>query len=213
MIVLFLLNIYFCILLHELSHFIVAKLVKCQVTEFGIGFGKELFRIKYKGTVYRFNWLPFGGYNKLQNELTYSRKKYAFTNLPYRNKVAISLAGCVTNCVGGGLTLLLGKILLNFPIMFMGSLNLILGASNLLPFPALDGSYPILVCLEKIYGKKKGCEIMEKLVTKGYSILTELNKISVIVLVTIFRVQIIQYLTYYLYNVIAILNKIQNLIR
>jgi membrane-associated protease RseP (regulator of RpoE activity) len=212
MILWFLVNLYLCILLHELSHFTIAKLVKCKVIELGIGFGKKLFQFKYKNTIYRFNWIPFGGYNKLQNELSYSRSKYAFTNLPYSHKLAIALAGCFTNCLTGVFILLLGHFF-DIPLLiFMGFFSLLLGISNLIPFPALDGSYPILVWLEKIYGKKKGYKIMNKLVTKGYSILTELNKISIIVLVVLFRIQIIQYLIYYLYYVITFLNKIKEIL-
>jgi len=51
------------VILHELGHFIAAKLVGITVLEFGLGFpprAKVLFT--HGGTEYTLNWLPFGGF-------------------------------------------------------------------------------------------------------------------------------------------------------
>jgi len=48
--------------IHELGHFIGAKLGGMRVRQLALGFGKRLFGIKRNGTDYRVNLVPFGGY-------------------------------------------------------------------------------------------------------------------------------------------------------
>ncbi len=50
---------------HELGHFISAKLVKAKVIEFAIGFGPKIFSKRKKGTIFSLRALPFGGYVKI----------------------------------------------------------------------------------------------------------------------------------------------------
>lgn len=50
------------IFLHELGHFLAAKLVKADVYEFSVGFGPKLFQFKKNETVYTFNAIPLFGY-------------------------------------------------------------------------------------------------------------------------------------------------------
>lgn len=54
--------------IHELGHFIAAKKSGVWVQEFAFGFGPTLFKKKYKGTVYKINLIPLGGYVKLFGE-------------------------------------------------------------------------------------------------------------------------------------------------
>lgn len=49
------------IIVHELGHYIMAKLNNVRVDEFKIGFGPSLFKIKGKETIYSLNIIPFGG--------------------------------------------------------------------------------------------------------------------------------------------------------
>ena len=53
------------VFIHELGHFLVAKKLGIVVQEFAFGFGTKIFARKWKGTLYRFNLLPFGGYVKM----------------------------------------------------------------------------------------------------------------------------------------------------
>jgi membrane-associated protease RseP (regulator of RpoE activity) len=219
MILLFGISLILCIVIHELAHFIAAKLVKCKVEEFGIGFGSAIFKIVYKGTIYRLNWILLGGYNKLASEISYSRNKYAFTNLKYRNKVFIALAGVGINIIVGILSYLIGKYSMNHKLiefgfinMFFGIMNLMLGITNLIPFPALDGSYPFLVWLEKLYGKKRGYDLMNNIVKKGIIILNDFNKITIIVLIVLYRTQIVSYIILNLKIIISTLEKIKKVL-
>ncbi len=51
------------ILLHELGHFIAAKLVGITVLEFGLGFPPRAVKLFERGgTEYTLNWLPLGGF-------------------------------------------------------------------------------------------------------------------------------------------------------
>lgn len=54
--------------IHEFGHFIFAKLAKCAVLQFAIGFGPKIFSFRKRETEYRLNILPFGGYVKFWGE-------------------------------------------------------------------------------------------------------------------------------------------------
>lgn len=57
------------ILVHELGHFIVAKLSGMRVDEFGIGYPPRALTLgKIGETEYTLNWLPFGGFVKIYGE-------------------------------------------------------------------------------------------------------------------------------------------------
>lgn len=50
---------------HELGHFLSAKLIKATVLEFSLGFGPKLLSKKFKGTEYNIRLLPLGGFVKI----------------------------------------------------------------------------------------------------------------------------------------------------
>lgn len=56
------------ILVHELGHFLVAKLFGIRVDEFGIGFPPKIWGKKYGETEYTLNWLPIGGFVRIWGE-------------------------------------------------------------------------------------------------------------------------------------------------
>jgi regulator of sigma E protease len=57
------------VFIHELGHFIVAKLSHIRVEEFGIGYPPRLARLaKIGATEYTFNLLPLGGFVRLAGE-------------------------------------------------------------------------------------------------------------------------------------------------
>src|SRR5207253_11106596 len=53
------------VVIHELRHFIVAKLFKIRVETFSFGFGPRLCGKKWGHTDYRVSAIPLGGYVKL----------------------------------------------------------------------------------------------------------------------------------------------------
>ncbi len=60
----------FLIFIHELGHFIVARLCGVKVLEFAIGMGPKIFSVKSKksGTAYSLRWIPIGGYVSMLGE-------------------------------------------------------------------------------------------------------------------------------------------------
>lgn len=174
------------IFLHELGHMIAAKICNCGVPEFGIGFGKTLFQKKIGKTLYKINILPLGGYVKLQDELNYTRSKYSFTNKTYSQKVFISLAGIGVNVITGVIAYFVG---LHFDLLWLylfGFYSILIGLSNLLPIPALDGSYPIMFLFEKKIGKKKLYPIVRSIFSKWFKWLMILNILTLPYIIWLF---------------------------
>lgn len=175
----FLISLLVIIIVHEAGHLIAAKLCKCGVEIYAIGFGKTLWQKKIGSTVYQINCIPFGGFCKLKGELDYSRSKTAFTNKRYSQKVFIALAGIGVNVLTGLPAYFLG---LHYQITWLyafGMYSLLIGLSNALPIPALDGSYPFWFLLEKKLGKKRTYALMRKVFGISFIILMILNFLSI----------------------------------
>ena len=57
------------ILVHEIGHFVAARLMKIEVEEFGIGIPPRMFTLfTWKGTRFSLNWIPLGGFNRIKGE-------------------------------------------------------------------------------------------------------------------------------------------------
>lgn len=57
------------ILIHEIGHFVVGRLFKVKVEEFGFGIPPKMLTLfHWKGTEFSLNWLPFGGFNRFKGE-------------------------------------------------------------------------------------------------------------------------------------------------
>jgi regulator of sigma E protease len=56
------------ILVHELGHFLAAKLFNIRVDEFGLGFPPKLWGVKKGETEYTLNMLPIGGFVRIYGE-------------------------------------------------------------------------------------------------------------------------------------------------
>jgi len=84
--------------IHEFGHFAAAKLSGVAVQEFAIGFGPTIFKKHYKGTDYKFNIFPLGGYVQLEGE-TDAANPNAFRNVRLRVKAFVLLAGIVMNLI------------------------------------------------------------------------------------------------------------------
>jgi len=50
------------VFIHELGHFLAARLLGLQVDAFSIGFGPAIWKKKVNGCEYKISWIPFGGY-------------------------------------------------------------------------------------------------------------------------------------------------------
>jgi regulator of sigma E protease len=89
------------VLVHEVGHFVTARLAGVRVLEFGIGFPPRAKILRTKGeTLYTLNWLPIGGFVKLEGEDGDDGddpRSFVRARLPV--KVVILLAGVVMNLI------------------------------------------------------------------------------------------------------------------
>jgi regulator of sigma E protease len=87
------------VVIHEIGHFVVARLAGVRVLEFGIGFPPRARVLRSKGeTLYTLNWLPIGGFVKLEGEdgdRADDPRAFSAQSLPVR--LAILVAGVVMN--------------------------------------------------------------------------------------------------------------------
>jgi regulator of sigma E protease len=88
------------VLVHELGHFVMARRAGVKVHEFGVGFPPRA-AILHRGreTVYSLNWLPIGGFVRLEGEDGESVDPRAFVNQRLRTRLGILLAGVAINFV------------------------------------------------------------------------------------------------------------------
>ena len=88
----------FLVVVHELGHAIVARRNGVVVEEFGIGFPPRAWAKKLKnGILFSLNWLPLGGFVKLQGEHDAARSKGDYGAATFWQKTKILLAGVVIN--------------------------------------------------------------------------------------------------------------------
>ncbi len=68
-ILLFILAVSFLAFIHELGHFLMARLFKIEVEEFGLGFPPRAAKLfNWKGTDFTLNWIPFGAFVRPKGE-------------------------------------------------------------------------------------------------------------------------------------------------
>lgn len=85
--------------IHELGHFIVAKLCNVKVHKFSIGFGPKLFKKDSGETEYTLRLIPFGGFVQMEGEEERSEDERAFNNKPVWQRIAIVSAGAIVNII------------------------------------------------------------------------------------------------------------------
>lgn len=102
------------VFVHELGHFVVARMLGVKVDEFSLGFGKELCgKTDKKGTRWKVCAIPLGGYCKFFGDedaasaseseklksLSESEKKHVFQLMPPSLRSLIAFAGPAANYV------------------------------------------------------------------------------------------------------------------
>ncbi len=86
------------VVIHELGHFVTARLAGVRVHEFGIGFPPRAKVLRSHGeTVYTLNWLPIGGFVRLEGEDGESDDPRSFVRAPLPIKLVILSAGVAMN--------------------------------------------------------------------------------------------------------------------
>ncbi|MEO8625911.1 MAG: M50 family metallopeptidase [Candidatus Limnocylindrales bacterium] len=89
------------VLIHELGHFLVARRARVTVHEFGVGFPPraKVLGTDSQGTEYTLNWLPIGGFVRMEGEEGRSADPNAFINKGLGTRLLILLAGVTMNLV------------------------------------------------------------------------------------------------------------------
>ncbi len=87
------------VVIHEFGHFIVARRAGVRVHEFGIGFPPRAltYARDSKGTEYTLNWLPIGGFVRMEGEEGDSDDPNSFVRQRLRTRLVILLAGVGMN--------------------------------------------------------------------------------------------------------------------
>lgn len=86
------------VVVHELGHAIIARRNGVVVEEFGIGFPPRAWGRKLKnGVFFSLNWLPLGGFVKLQGENDAAKKKGDYGAASFWAKTKILFAGVIVN--------------------------------------------------------------------------------------------------------------------
>ena len=107
-----LLSLSLLVVLHELGHFIPAKLFKTRVEKFYLFFDVKfaLFKKKIGGTEYGIGWLPLGGYVKISGMIDESMdteqmklppEPWEFRSKPAWQRLIIMLGGVIVNLLLG----------------------------------------------------------------------------------------------------------------
>ena len=108
----FILSLSLLIVLHELGHFIPAKLFKTKVEKFYLFFDYRFSLVKKKigETVYGIGWIPLGGYVKISGMIDESMdteqmkqpaQPWEFRSKPAWQRLIIMLGGVIVNFVLG----------------------------------------------------------------------------------------------------------------
>jgi regulator of sigma E protease len=86
------------VLVHEFGHFLTARLAGIRVLEFGIGFPPKAKVIGHDHeTEYTLNWLPIGGFVRLEGEESESDDPRAFSNASLPRQLVVLAAGVTMN--------------------------------------------------------------------------------------------------------------------
>jgi len=91
------------IFVHELGHFLFAKLMHVRVLKFSLGFGPKLIGKKYGDTEYLLSSIPLGGYVKMlgeapgEEEISEEDKKFAYNYQPVWKRFMIVFCGPLFN--------------------------------------------------------------------------------------------------------------------
>jgi len=98
------------VFVHELGHFLAAKLSGIEVEAFSLGWGPRIVGFKRGGTDYRLSALPIGGYCRMKgedafrtalerNDAEVPREEGSYYGAPAWKRIIVSLAGPAFNLV------------------------------------------------------------------------------------------------------------------
>jgi membrane-associated protease RseP (regulator of RpoE activity) len=151
------------ILIHESGHYLVARVLRCRVLEFSIGFGPEAKYLgTYKGTDFVVRWIPVGGYVYI-DDLEANLEHTKWFRLTLLRNIIVYAAGPLANIVGAVVVLAVYGIVgqdyvqgtpwFSMVDSWMTSftfMSIVIVFFNLLPIPPLDGGRIMLAFIEMV---------------------------------------------------------------
>ena len=175
------------IFIHELGHFLFAKVLGVRVLKFSLGFGPKIVGKRYNDTEYLISSIPLGGYVKMlgentEDELNEEDKPFAYNNQPVWKRVIIVASGPLFNLafavllfivifISGTPTLYpdVGKILENSPAAKEGFLTgdrvLAIDGNVIQSWDEIDKSLHESSGKTLLFKVKRGKEVIELSVT------------------------------------------------
>lgn len=106
------------ITVHEVGHFVTAKLFHVKVNAFAIGMGPAIFKRKRGETEYALRLIPMGGYVQMEGEDEDSADENAFNSKPVWQRLIVLAAGAFMNVAFG---VVLVALLLGFSQDLIGT--------------------------------------------------------------------------------------------
>ena len=122
------------LVLHELGHYIAARMCAVPVKQVGIGWGPKLYSVRLNSVDCQVRLLPVGAYVQMD--------MIALQRRPLVQQLFVLGAGIGVNLV---------LCVLTWGSLF-GALNLALAIGNLIPFYQLDGWKGGMVIIRKLFG-------------------------------------------------------------
>ncbi len=107
------------IFVHELGHFVTAKLSGVQVNEFSMFMGPALWKKQIGETLYAIRLIPVGGYCAMEGEDEDTDNPRSFQKAPWWKRIIILVAGSAMNFLAG---------LLIYAILFLPAETLVMPA-------------------------------------------------------------------------------------
>lgn len=85
------------VFVHEMGHFLAARLTGTGVGEFSIGLGPEIWSKQGEKTKWTLRAIPFGGYCSIEGQEESSKSKTSYTKKSYWQKMFILSGGVIMN--------------------------------------------------------------------------------------------------------------------
>ena len=123
------------LVLHELGHYVAARLCKVPIKQVGLGWGPKLYGIRVSSVDYQLRLLPIGAYVQMD--------MIALQRRPLLQQLFVLGAGIGVNLV---------LCALAWGSLF-GTLNLALALGNLIPLYQLDGWKSGMVIVRRMFGR------------------------------------------------------------
>ena len=123
------------LVLHELGHYVAARLCGVPIKQVGLGWGPKIYGVRVSSVDYQLRLLPVGAYVQMD--------MIALQRRPLLQQLFVLGAGIGVNLVLCGLAW--GSL--------FGTLNLALAIGNLIPLYQLDGWKSGMVIVRRMFGR------------------------------------------------------------